>query len=693
MGKTFRIMLPIVATGCIVIALKAYALFINQKESMKNLELDIPALFAKTPQEIEGRMNQAMEKARKSIDDICSIPAHERSWHNTAHAFDRARAYDFVIIANPISVLTYVSTNDAVRTKAQEALVQLEQFATEIFDQNVQLYKAFKEYVEGNAQRESLSITQQLFLKDIMDDFKRNGLDLPEEQRKQVLALNKELAALSVEFEQNINKDQRSITATREELEGLDDDFISALRKTDDGKYIVGTDYPTYFMVLEHCCNAMTRKRLYHEFNNRAYPANQEILKKIIEKRDQLARLLGFESYAHLNLDNEMVKSPERAREFLDSVATKICAKEQQEFEQFCKDLPASVVLYNGKLNPWDRAFLFAYHKKKYYSVDEREIAQYFPMEKTVQGLLDIYKRFFNLSMEESPISGLWDDQLRLIKIGRSGESKTLGYIILDLHPRPHKYTHACEITVLPSFKESSYPACAVVLANFPKSTATKPSLLELNDVRTFFHEFGHAIHELLGVTPIASYAGTKVKHDFVELPSQILEEWLWDPTIIKMMSCHYKTGKKLSDEMIGKIIALKNLSTGFFTTRQLCLAYLALDCYASGAQKDIDQILRENFVRMRKHELFYGDDHMCCSFGHLMGYGARYYGYLWSKVFALDMFNQIKAENGLLDPKVGERYTAAILSKGGSQDPNDMLKEFLGREPNADAFFKDMGI
>lgn len=230
------------------------------------------------------------------------------------------------------------------------------------------------------------------------------------------------------------------------------------------------------------------------------------------------------------------------------------------------------------------------------------------------------------------------------------------------------------------------------MIANFPKSTATKPSLLKRGDVQTFFHEFGHALHALLGRTHTASLAGTNVKRDFVEMPSQMLEEWLTDASILKELSCHYVTGKQLPDELIERILSLKHFDSGSFVQRQLMLSLLALELYKDGEHKDIYALYKELFNRTRHFVAYEPEDHMYASFGHLTGYGAKYYGYMWSKVFALDMFDEIKKQ-GLLNPVIGKKYVTEVLAKGGSQDPDEMLKNFLGREPNQKAFLRDLGL
>ena len=231
------------------------------------------------------------------------------------------------------------------------------------------------------------------------------------------------------------------------------------------------------------------------------------------------------------------------------------------------------------------------------------------------------------------------------------------------------------------------------VIANFPKATSTKPALFKRADVRTFFHELGHALHGMLGRTTIASYAGPRVKSDFVEMPSQMLEEWLWEKEVLQQVSCHYETGASLPDALIEKIIASKNFDAGYVMQRQAFLATVSLEYFKAGADKDLDALMQTIFERTRPQFAYDSQTHRYASFAHLAAslYGSKYYSYLWSKVFALDLFSVIKAHH--FSREIGKKYVADVLSKGGSKDPKELLVAFLGREPQQDAFFKDMGL
>ncbi len=703
----------------LAISLVLIATLANCAASLKKVEVekgdgmliqsvdDVVALFPKTIEEIEERKQKLQAKTLEDLRTIINIDPGARTFENTARALDHVMGH-FAIESEALGMLEHVSPDEALRTASHEASSYLQQFAIDAFSSSMDLYQAVKAYVEGNANQETLRDEERYFLAEVMLEFRRNGLDLAPTKLEKVKKISKEIAVLSRQFEKNIAEGQREIVVTLSELSGLDEEFINALRKTEAGGCVLGTDYPTYTAVMENCSNEGTRKKLFLSFGQRAYPENIAVLNELIAKRDEFAKLLGYPSYAAYDIDNQMAHTVETVQNFLSNVATKARIKDEAEFREFTKQLPESVELTDdGLLKPWDRAYLIAQYKKHHYNLEERQLAEYFPADHTIKGLMHIYEQFMSLRMEEVPVPGLWHEDLKMLAI--YDKTNTLrGYLILDLYPRPCKYSHAASWSILPTtkcrtkamevvtttFEGDHHPSVAVdvVVCNFPKGTKARPALLKHRDVETFFHEFGHAIHTILGTTELAYFSGTRTKLDFVELPSQMLEEWMWDKNILHMLSRNYKTGDKMPDDLIEKKIELKNLDMGGQILRQVGLAELSLGLYSEGAKKDIPALQKKLHAQYRPNMLFEPNEYMYASFGHLSGYGARYYSYLWSKVFALDVFAEIKKQ-GLLNPAIGSRYVDEILSKGGSIDPNQLLKSFLGRAPNDKAFFHELGL
>jgi thimet oligopeptidase len=664
-------------------------------ERIKRVE-DLKLLFPTDASIIKTTKEELLAKTQKLIENIITVPVNKRSFETIACPLDTIVGLsDLALFARILSILEVSSMQESIRTAAHEALIDINNFFVDYINTNKRLYTVFKAYVDTQMPHEHLNEEQRYFIKETMREFEQAGLYLPDEQLEQVKKLKKEIVQLTLAFEHNIAADHRTIEVTRQELQGLDDSFIANLKRTDTGMYILGTDYPTVTAISETCTVENTRKRLHQASNNRAYPVNETILQALIEKRDELARILGYQSFADLDISSTMAQTQERVRSFLQELMPKAAQKEAEEFKLLISDLPLSVQLTSdGKLKPWDIRYAQTMYKKKHFNIDERAIAEYFPIEKTLQGLLAIYKQFLGIEFETVNATGFWHPDVKLVKVFNANKSQLLGYLFLDLFPRDYKFTHAAHFDIIPAVKKGNdyIPAVSVVLANFPKPTADKPALWLRSDVRTFFHEFGHALHAILGATELSSLSGTSVKRDFVEMPSQILEEWLWNKDIIRMISSHYSTGKPLPDHLIDTLISLKQFDSGYWVQTQVFYAIESLSYYAAGAFKDVYAIFKTLYEQLRPNIMFDPANHNYASFGHLTWYAAKYYSYLWAKVYAHDLFAEIKKE-GLLNPKVGERYVRDILSKGGSQDPNELLRNFLGREPRMDAFFNDLGL
>jgi thimet oligopeptidase len=687
-----------------IVALCALTFFIKSERNVmmprneqghvhiKNLE-DVYTVYPNTIADMQKRSTYVQEQSKRIIDTIVALPHEQQNKKNMIEALDDAYAYfgpdlgifELVMSAHP---------DKDMRDEAAKQELVIHGFLLEHLSNNLALYQAFKAYDEGNSKREELFPDEHLALTDVLEDFKRSGLELPEQERAKIVELKKELQKISQQFSQNINNDASSITATKEQLDGVADDFVNSLKKNDAGEYILLTDYPTADMILSYCKVENTRKRFSKAFKNRAYPANTTVLQSLIDTRDKLAKALGFKSYAHLDLQSQMVKTPERARKFQLDMKDKILKKSEQEFEKFIKDLPEGVSLtQDGKLEGWNGGYVSTHFKKKHYNVDEQKIAEYFPMEQTIRGLLDIYEKFFDLKIEMIDNPKSWHSDVRLAKISDK-DGPVRGYVFLDMFPRPNKYGHAAMFPGVTTIKRDGiiYPTVTTVVCNFTKPTAEKPSLLKFNEVNTFFHEFGHAIHGVLGTTYFASQAGTSVKTDFVELPSQLLENWIENKEILQGLTHHYKTGEPMPNDLIDKKLEQLKFGHGMMNARQMGLGLISLDCFGNGDDKDPESIFKKHSQEFSPQGVYDNDTHSICSFGHLSGYGAKYYGYMWSRVFADDVFAQIEKE-GLLNPEAGKRYVDEILGRGGSKDPDDMLHDYLGREPNSDAFFKKIGL
>lgn len=678
-----------------VMATKLFASIATPKECAALFPVSVEAVAA-----VAGR---AIDRATAALDSVYTAP---RKFHATCKTTDLA-ATELSISSSILSVVKNVHPLKAVRDEASKKMVELDAFSIDHFSSNRKLYLAIKAVKEQDPPSADAQLAY--WLDEELRSFQRRGMDLPEELFALVVALQKELSELSTTFSTNVAEDKTQVVVDVADLAGVPESIVANLASTGDSneKRILKMDYPTYFGVMKNCEVASTRRAMADAFENRAYPANASVLREVIFKRQKLAKLLGFASYSHYDLDSKMAKTPEAAKAFIDSLVPGLQQKWQQELTVLKRNLHPSVILTDdGKLQSYDIAFCINQVKKTELNVSEVTIQEYFPMSSTVKALFSIYEAFFDIRFEQFENGDdLWSKDVATLAVHNRCTDELLGHIILDLFPREGKYTHACCHSVVPAYMRDDNtfsPALSVVLANFPTASGEKPPLFGHDDVETFFHEFGHAIHGLMGRTKMGTAAGTRVKRDFVELPSQMLEEWLWEPAILKKVTSHYKTQQPLPADLIQAKVASQNAFSGRDSLRQLVFASYALAIFgapfstrdvASAEELDTTALFHDIQERILPGIAFSQTSRFECAFAHLMGYAATYYGYMWSEVFAQDVFDYIKARDGLLSPVLGRRYVDMIIGVGGSRDPNAMLRDFLEREPNADAFLKKLGI
>lgn len=644
---------------------------------------DMDRFFPKTAQQIEDEYHESLNLFKKNMESVLNPPKGSNlslvdQWDVAIGSVDHSIGL--------FSTLTMISTNPQLGAVASSFQKKLSDTKREYILSHPKLYKSLRRYMK--AQGSKLSKTDRYYLEEILTFLEESGLSLPEQKRERLIELGSQIHSLSDEFSKNIRQDQRSITVSKEDLLGLDEHFISSLERQEN-QYRLYAIYPTVFPVLSNCKVSKTRQRIYDLFHTRAYPNNVEVLEKLIALRDEYARTLNYPSYAHYQLQDKLIQSPERAQKLLDDLLVFSQPKEKSEFVSIIENLPTDVALHpSGKMYSHDVSYAWNQYKKKHINLDFEYISQYFPLDKSLDGLIQILQTFFGLQITKKPIQLAWSSDLILLEV-QKGQT-VLGRIILDLFPRPMKYSHACMCSLIPAWKQ--YPAMSMVLANFPKPTKDRPSLLTLDNVETLFHELGHALHDILGRSDRILTSGTNVKWDFVELPSQIMEEWLFEPEVLKLISSHYETKAPLSDALIEKIVQFKNCNTGYWLQRQIFFANLSLAYFLEGNEKDTQSILKEIHEKIRPNYVYNKNHHTQASFGHLTGYAATYYGYLFTKVLALDFFDTIKKE-GILNAKAGEKYLEKVLSQGGRKDPNEIILDYLGREVSLKPFLSRLGL
>lgn len=656
-------------------------LLFNSFEKIDALEIvstpaEACALFPKTVTEVEEIATLAEVQAIKTLESIFAIPAEQRTFDNTVMQLDLAMA-EFDISRTRLHSIVMLHPDKTLQEAASNSMLAMQSFSIDNFA-NKAVYRAVMEYYNGK--RETLNEQRDYYLHRLLASFKKAGFMLEERQFEQMKEIRKELSTLGRQFDNNIATNKSSLVVSQESLQGISEDFVKTLPK-EGSNYVLKCDYPTRDQIMNNCVVESTRRDFARQFSNRAFPENWDVLNQIINKRDELAKLLGYKSYADYDIDSEMAAKQEIVDSFLKDKAPEALLKSKVEWETLLKDLPESISLTEeGKMKSWDESYVWHQYKKNHLKVDSEKIAEYFPMEDTLQGILGVLGDFYGIKLKTVRTDALWHPEAKMVE-ARSIDNKLLGYIVLDLFPRTNKYTHGCCECVVPPITVNGVtcPAVVLIVTNFTKPTLTKPALFKHHELKTLFHEFGHTMHALLGTAEMPTKAGYNSTMDFVEAPSQLMEEWIYDADVLKRISKHYVTKQKLSDEQIETLIKARDFGLGTNKANQIALSQISLDYFKEGQNKDMLKIARDLYATYSPNSERDPESHFMCSFGHLNGYGAKYYGYLWSKEYALQMYDYIKSHGGPLNTSMGQRYVSKVIGKGGGCDPNEAISDFLG--------------
>ncbi|CAI5722575.1 unnamed protein product [Hyaloperonospora brassicae] len=649
--------------------------------------------------EIEAETKRILSRMKRVDDEIAALAPADVTFANTAQKLIDLD-YEMMSRVTNVTFLGQVAVDKETRdacTKAQQAIEDfsvLRSMQAGVFQAVYGLYKS--------AEYQTLDAVTQRYVYRLVQDFQRNGLQLPEEKQQEVQAWKQKLSKLGIQFQQHLAEETIQLEFSHDELKGLSDDFVDALEIDDDDKYKVVLSYPTVFPILSTCSVESTRKAVEYAFNRRCISTNVAILEEMLEIRHKVALTLGYESHAAYVLEQRMAKTPAKVKEFLNDLNNKlepIAMKDLDDLLELKKaECERNGWNFDGKINMWDFRYYTEQFVMKHCSVDSEKLREYFPLTHVTAELLSMFQELLSLKFVEIAQPHVWHKDVRMFavydaRLGRVGN--LVGHFYLDLFPRAGKYGHAACFTLQQSCANSSgrreYPAAAMV-ANFNAATKSKPSLLGHQEVVTFFHEFGHVMHCLCSEVSIPRFAGTRVERDFVEAPSQMLENWCWEKEPLQRLSSHYETGEKLSDDLVARLISTRNATTGLTNKRQLLFATFDRMIHST-PKSNSAELLGQLQSEIMLIDMTPGTN-FAASFGHLAGgYDAQYYGYLWSEVFSTDMFMSRFKKDGLMNQETGVAYRELILARGGSIDATDMLQDFLGRAPNDNAFLLSKGL
>jgi len=584
----------------------------------------------------------------------------------------------------------YVHPDKEVRDAGNAAEERLQKWGVELIFRS-DLYQAVKDFAE-TAEAADLEGERRRYLEFVLRDLRRAGHELDQAARDEVKKLTQRLIEIGVLYQRNIDEHLDSITLGPDDLEGLSPNYLEGLEPgKEEGTYEVGMAYPDVMPFMENSSRRDLRDDLLRKFNSRAVETNRPLLEDAVNHRQRIAELFGQPSWAHHQLEEKMAKTPDAVRSFYASLVPGLTELGQTEKGKLAELLAADG--NEGDLQSYDFRFYDTQLRKRDYGVDPMAVAAYFPLQNVIDGMFELTGAVFGVRYRpiEAP---RWHPDVLGYAIDDVATGKEIARFFMDLFPREGKFSHAAAFPLISGRRKAdgSYqqPLSAIV-ANFTKPGGERPSLLQHQEVETFFHEFGHILHQTLTEAEIPRFAGSSTEGDFVEAPSQIMENWTWEPEILARFARHYETGEPIPTELVTQLTAAKNLNLSLLTLRQAQFGLLDMWLHDENPEKDLDDIhLRSTKVGLFPyHEgTFYP-----ASFGHLLGgYDAGYYGYLWSEVYGDDMWSRFASE-GLRSPSVGADYRREVLAKGGARDGIEHLRGFLGREPNNQAFLHKLGM
>ena len=643
----------------------------------------------------------AIEKAKAEIDAIVNnteLP----SFSNTIEALDFS-GHELDRISSIFFNLNSAETNDTIQKIAQDVSPLLSEFSNDI-RLNEDLFKRVKAVYDA---KDDLDLTteQKTLLDKKYKSFSRNGANLSEDKKKKLREIDKELSKLKLKFGENVLAETNNfemLITDEKDLAGLPEGTIEAAHQLAESKdkegWLFTLDYPSYIPFMTYADNRELRKKLAIAAGKKAFKGdaldNQTNVLNIAKLRFERAQLLGYKTHAHFVLEERMAKTPQKVEAFLNELLEKAKPAAQQEFselQKFAKDLDGI-----EQLEKWDSAYYSEKLKQKLFNIDDEKLKPYFKLENVINGVFSVANKLYDLHFETITNIDKYHDDVLTYKV-TNGQGDLVSVFYADFFPRPGKRNGAW----MTSFKSQSIkngvndrPHISIV-CNFTKPTKSKPSLLTFNEVTTLFHEFGHALHGMLANTTYPSLSGTSVYWDFVELPSQVLENWCYEKEALELFATHYETGELIPMELVSKIKESSTFHEGMQTLRQLSFGLLDMSWHGVDPTS-IKDVKSHEFNAFKDTQLFPDVEENCMStsFSHIFqgGYSSGYYSYKWAEVLDADAFEFFK-EEGIFNSSVAKKFKDNVLSQGGTEDPMVLYKRFRGKEPKPDALLKRAGL
>ena len=642
-----------------------------------------PPLWSSKPDvaAFERMENDRLAAAQRSVDQIVAVK-DTRTIENTLVAYDEATRQ--LNAAGYFAGLMQQVHPDAAFRDSGTAMTMKVSAAATALSLNRDVYKAL-----AALKLSSVDPATRHYLERQLLEYRLAGVDKDDPTRAHLKELQDKLTELQSAFDRNISDDQRTITTDSvADLGGLPQDYIDAHKPGAGGKITISTNYPDALPVFNFAKSDELRKKLMIAFGSRAYPKNQDVLMDMVKTRNEIAKTLGYSTWADYNAADRMIESAKNISDFIQQVDTAARPLAKREFAMILEEKQK---LHPGatEVNDYEGGYLRELLRRSKYDFDSSSVRPYFPYPRVKQGVLDVAAKLFQISFQQEQNVPAWDPSVETWDVIDSG--KVVGRFYLDMHPRPGKFSHAEMTPVLDGIRAKQLPE-AVLVCNFAKPTASDPGLMEYQDVVTFLHEFGHLMHWILGgQQQWAGISGISMEPDFVEAPSQMLEEWMRSPQVLATFARHYQTNEPLPAELVAKMNRASAFGRGSWVMGQLEYTAISYQIYNRKPEEvNFDAISGESDHRYSLYTITPGT-HDWASFGHLGGYSSAYYTYLWDKVIALDFMTQFnRADLFTLAPAT--KYRKAVLEPGGSVSANDLVKNFLGRPQNMNALQQWMG-
>jgi thimet oligopeptidase len=627
------------------------------------------------PKIFEQRVDNHLARAQQALEQLLAVQG-PRTVENTLTLYDDA-VMQLDTTGEQAGLMQIVNPDAAIRDRAQ-AMVQKASAAGTALSLNTAVYHALSAMEVSSADPAT-----QYYVKRTLLEFRLAGVDRDDATRAKIKALSDDLTRLSSQFGRNIQESQRKVVVKDPaELAGLPADFIAEHKPAADGSITLTSDSPDVTPVLKFAHNADLRHRIYLAYNNRAYPQNLQVLAELLQKREELANLLGYKHWSDMNAADKMAGTSQNISQFIDELDAASRPVADREYQMLLalakKDQPGLT-----EISVQDRMYYFEQLRKTAFDFDSQSARPYFPYDRVQQGILDVASKLFNITFRPAKDATVWDPSVTAFDVF-DGDHQ-LGRIYLDMHPRPGKDQWFSSDPVLDGKRGHQLPEVALI-CNFSGGKPGEPGLMEYNDVTTFFHEFGHLMHWIFqGQQKWAGFGGN-LESDFVEAPSQMLEEWMHDPKVLATFARHYQTNEPIPAELVARANRADAFGRGLWVRGQLLYTAVSFDLHnVTPDPAQIEKSFPTNLKRFLPYTPVEGD-HQFASFGHLTGYSSAYYTYLWDKVIAQDFYSKFD-HNNLLAPEVAHRYRTTVLEQTGAMPASDLVTNFLGRPQSIDAF------